>query len=199
MLARRAGGPPSGPGSLVVAHLPIHSPGVRQGEPRPQAFVPELPHAALTFDAVVLGEEHIVPGDGYADHVKPFRLREDVFVSACALSALLAHGQRMAWPSPWRQRCMAAVVLLGQCAARAPGDESTILLTAGAASFAAEVFDEAEALWGEADAAVAERWRRDKPLLAGGREARRQRTVKAWAQVDAAAAVAAQPAFTRNT
>ena len=37
------------------------------------------------------------------------------------------------------------------------------------------------------DAVAAQRWQRDKPLLALGHEARRQRTLKAWAQVDAGA------------
>jgi hypothetical protein len=188
VLAKRADGPPSGPGSLVVVHLAQSAHGVVQGEPRSQAFVPELPHAALHFNDVPVSAQQIVPGDGYADHIKPFRLREDVFVSGCVLAHLLAHGHRMAWPSPWRQRCVAAVTLLGQCAALPPAEERAIVLTAGAASFAAEVFDEAEGLWSPADAEIAARWRRDKPLLAGGRDARRQRAVKAWAQVDASGA-----------
>ncbi len=183
VLARRDGGRARGPGSLVVVRVPSDAPGVAFQPARPQPVVPELPHTAVTFDAVAITRAQCVAGDGYADHARPFRLREDLFVSGCALACLLGEAHAAAWPTLWRQRCMAAIVALHACTRRSPVESASEVLAAGALSLAGDVFQEAEPHWACGDPAAAERWRRDLPLLAGGKEARRLRAQAAWARV----------------
>lgn len=185
VLARSAGGPDGGPGSLCIVELPRDAAGVQVSGPNPQAVVPELPHARLAFDGVIVDPAQVVPGDGYADHAKPFRLREDVFVTGCTLAHLLSHAHRSRWPSPWRQRCVATLLALERCATLPPGDTATVLAAAGALAWAGELMQQLDELWTESDAEARQRWDRDRPLLAGGREARRQRATKAWDRVDA--------------
>lgn len=77
---------------------------------------------------------------------------------------------------------MAIIVTLGDCAARSPSDSATELLTAGALSLGGEVIEQAEALLAQHESITFERWRRDKPILALGKDARRQRVQLAWAR-----------------
>lgn len=182
VLARTASGPARGPGSLVVARVRPTSAGVEMSAPRPQAVVPELAHCAVSFDDVPIEGGHPIPGDGYADHAKPFRLREDVFVTGSTLAFLLAQGHAAGWPTRWRQRCMAIIVVLGECAARPPSDSATELLTAGALALGGDIIEQAEALLAQHESIAFERWRRDKPILGLGKDARRQRVQSAWAR-----------------
>ena len=180
VLTRAATGPAQGPGSLVCVHLPLRTAGVTLSARRPQGPVPELPHAEVRFDDVAIGPAQIVAGDGYADHAKPFRLREDIFVTACTLAYLFGEGRAAAWPALWSQKCLAALCGLDVCATLDPGRLDTHVLAAGVLAAAGEVIDDTEFLWARGAAEKLRRWQRDRPLLSLGKEARRQRARKAW-------------------
>lgn len=55
----------------------------------PLPFAPEIPHATVTFTDAP-GET--LPGDGYADYLKPFRTVEDLHVLAAVLGQLVRVG-----------------------------------------------------------------------------------------------------------
>lgn len=180
VLARRKNGPAKGPGSLCIVKLPIRSTGVQAEPPRPQTVVPELPHSGVRFQSAPVALADVLPGDGYADYAKPFRLREDVFVTGCVLAYLIAESCAGSWPTTWSQRAIAAVTLLETCSRRDPREVDTIILAAGALSFAGEVIRAAEQHWGLHQQSARERWLRDKAIFDLGKDARRQRVVQSW-------------------
>ncbi|EJL87114.1 hypothetical protein PMI15_01206 [Polaromonas sp. CF318] len=183
ILSKVSDGPTEGPGSMTMVHLPIKSQGVRRGRPRPQNVIPELPHTGVKFNAVCLAESQVIPGDGYGDYAKPFRTREDVFVTGCALAYLLAEARSGSWSTKWLQRCIAAITGLEACSVMDPRETNAHILTAGALSFAADVLCESEQLWLASQTSARERWNRDFPLLELGKEARKLRSIKAWQAV----------------
>lgn len=200
VLARAADAPASGPGSLAVVRVPSNTAGVELHAARAQEVIPELPHCAVGFSDVAVGKAQLLEGDGYRDFARPFRLREDVFVTGCTLAWLLAQAHLAGWPTPWRQRCAAVVLTLGECATLSAGDTRTELLAAGTLALAGEVIGQADQSWALHESAAAARWRRDKPILGGGKEARRQRALAAWARAgwpDAAAEAVADRAGRR--
>jgi hypothetical protein len=182
VLARVADGPASGPGSLAIVKVPANAQGVELGVPRPQSVVPELPHSEVSFSDVPIANDQLLEGDGYRDYARPFRLREDVFVTGCTLAYLLAQGHLAEWPTLWRQRCIAVIVSLSECASLSASDTRTELVTAGALSLAGEILDQADQYMASHETTAGSRWSRDKPLLGGGKEARRQRVLAAWAR-----------------
>ena len=179
VLARRAGRS-KGPGSLAVVSVPFQAEGICRGPVRVQAMVPELAHAEVSFDAVSLPASRVLAGDGYADYAKPFRVREDICVTGCALAYLFAEGRAATWPAPWAQRCVAAIAGLESCSRLDPDDARTHILTAGALSFAGAVIRESGQHWRDNQVAARERWQRDRSILDLGKEARRQRAIKSW-------------------
>ena len=64
-----------------------------------------------------------------------------------------------------------------------PDDVGTVVRVAGTLAWAGDLIDEVDDLWSEGEAEAA-RWQRDKVLLELGHDARRQRTLNAWAAVD---------------
>lgn len=179
VLARRAGRS-KGPGSLAVVSVPFQAEGICRGPVRVQAMVPELAHAEVSFDAVSLPASRVLPGDGYADYAKPFRVREDICVTGCALACLFAEGRAGEWPAPWAQRCVAAIAGLESCSRLDPDDARTHIVTAGTLSFAGAVIRESEQHWRDDQIAARDRWQRDRSILDLGKEARRQRAIKSW-------------------
>lgn len=182
LLARRGDGPGRGPGSLAMVQQELDAPGVTVMPGRAQSVVPEIAHVQAQFDDVSVAPAALLDGDGYADYAKPFRLREDLFVTGCALACLFSSGRAANWPAQWLQRAIAVIVGLERCAARDAREASTHVLSAGVLSLAGMLMREVDALWTDAQAAQRERWQRDRPLLEFARDARRARAAKAAAQ-----------------
>ncbi|MEI7447302.1 MAG: hypothetical protein WCK28_20615, partial [Burkholderiales bacterium] len=180
VLARAAEGPASGPGSLAVVRVPLAAEGLVREAGSPQRVVPELPHAALRLEGVPVADADVLPGDGYADHAKPFGLVEGVFIHGCVLASLLGEARADAWPVDWIERALAAIALLGDCARRDPRRPGTVLVATGALALADGVLGEVEALRSPSRAVGRERWSRDAPLLGLGQANRRQRAKTAW-------------------
>jgi len=180
--------------AIRVVQVPSGTPGVTL-EPMPDTrFVPEVPHARVSLQAVSLPAAALLPGDGYDAYVKPFRTVEDSHVSAAVLAYLYGEARRRGWPQGWCERALATLAGFAdasQLEARAAG---THLLLAGVLAWSHALVAEATELFarGPEDAAAA-RWARDVPLMQVAGSARAQRAARAWESVGTAAQGAARP------
>lgn len=87
-------------------------------------FVPEVPHARLSFDVGKIPRDALLAGDGYSRYVKPFRTLEDVYVHAAILANLVRESRHLQWRS-WMKRAMTALVALVDVARREPSNGAT--------------------------------------------------------------------------
>lgn len=146
----------------------------------PLPFVPEVPHAEIAFSDVAVGEDAILPGDGYADYVKPFRTLEDLHVNAAVLGYLLSVAFRYTWPKEAIERLlatMAAFRALACCDPRAP---ETHLALAGVLEQSRMLLESVDGEWASVLDSERDRWHRDIPLLAVAGKARTRRRDRAW-------------------
>jgi len=167
--------------SIRIARIESNSPGLRV-EPMPATrFVPEVPHAQLTFEDVEVPEDGLLPGDGYADYVKPFRTVEDLHVHAAAIAYLVREARRLAWPRGWVERGAALLHALRALSADDSSSAATHVALAGALATGSDLIDETEGFWSRAATDPASsRWQRDKALFGVASQARAQRTLRAW-------------------
>ena len=170
---------------LRVVRVAPTSPGVTL-VPMPELpFVPEVPHASVELRDVEVREGDVLPGDGYADVLKPFRTLEDLHVFAALLGYLWSVARRSAWPEATGERLWAGLTsaaALGDADPRAPG---THLALAGLLSETNALLSAAS--WSDVPAEEAARFARDRPLLKVASAARETRRVKAWQAVRGAA------------
>ncbi|TAK50508.1 MAG: acyl-CoA dehydrogenase [Betaproteobacteria bacterium] len=166
---------------IRIARLASAAAGVSVTPMPPTRFVPEVPHAQLRFEDVAVGDEALLPGDGYDDYVKRFRTVEDLHVNAAFLGYLVREARRLAWPVAWIERAAALLHGLRAIAGEDHSAPATHIALAGALAQGTALIDETETSWAAAgqDPAVA-RWRRDSELFAVAAAARAQRTVRAW-------------------
>jgi alkylation response protein AidB-like acyl-CoA dehydrogenase len=177
--------------SIRLVQLASDTPGVHVQPMPPTSFVPEVTHAQLRFEQVRVDAALLLPGDGYARYVKPFRSIEDLHVHAAVLAYLLRESRRLAWPREWTARACACLLAFTAVAALDPSAATTHVALAGTLATGEQLVSEADRFWtGSADADAAARWQRDRKLLALAGQARAARLEKAWSVLAAAASAA---------
>jgi alkylation response protein AidB-like acyl-CoA dehydrogenase len=161
---------------LRVARLPAERAGVsRRPMPAPP-FVPEIAHDEIDLAAVTVSEDELLPGDGWARYVRPFRTVEDLHVHAAALAYALrearAHDRALV------PRLAALIAALAPLAAADPEEPAAHVALAGVLELARAPLDDlAGAL---PDSPARARWERDRPLLGVAAGVRAARLAKAW-------------------
>lgn len=163
---------------LRLVRVPAGAPGLRLAPLPPTPFAPEVPHFAVELSGVEVADEDVLPGDGWTRWIKPFRTVEDAHVGAAAAAYLLRVARTSPWPDVLAAR-LAALVLAFREVAVADPDAPAVHVALGGA-FAALESVVAAAPWDRTDVGVAERWRRDAPLLGVAGQARAARLEAAW-------------------
>ena len=172
--------------ALKLLRVPANAPGVTIRAMPATAFTPELPHAEISFDNVPLQAADVLPGDGWSDHVKPFRTLEDIFVSAACLAHLVRVAHAEAWPRAVVEDSLNALCALQTLASQAPSSPAVHLALAGTLRTITQVYAAIDAHCAQAPASAANlAWQRDRSLFGIAGKTRDLRTERAWAQLGA--------------
>lgn len=170
------------PPRAVLLQVPAGLPGIRITERGDVGLLAALPHGRAHFDAVRIDASMIVPGDGWADHARPFRTHEDIHVSAAVAAHLAVTALREGWPQALLATLLACLLRLAQCAARDARDPVTHLLLAAAEAELQQVAGAVNGLLAGRDDAFAADWRANAVMLALAGPARAKRLEKAVAR-----------------
>ncbi|MFH1985430.1 MAG: acyl-CoA dehydrogenase family protein [Pseudomonadota bacterium] len=146
----------------------------------PFAFVPEIPHSIARFEAVRIDPAQVLPGDGYAAVIKPFRTIEDIHVVGAVLGYLVGVGRRHGWPAAVLERVLAMVAGLRALSLEDPLAPAVHIALAGVFRQLGQRLSEMDTLWESVDTDATQRWRRDRPLLDVANRARGLRRAAAW-------------------
>ena len=166
--------------SLKLLRVPTSTPGLERIEMPPTRFIPDVPHTRLELD-LTLPETAILPGDGYADYVKPFRTLEDIHVHASVIAYVL----RLAASTPFARGLTehaCSILLALEAHAQRPTPSLDVALT-GTLALAHRFFGEADTMLFQRDDDASRGWQRDKAILLLGAAAREARANKAWSAV----------------
>ncbi len=179
VVARRPEADAAGRPQLALVRVRSDAPGVlvtRSSAP----FVPELSHGELALD-VAVEESDVLPGDGYADYLKPFRTVEDLHVHGALVGLMLGYAQRVDGPKPPRERLLAALVGIRSLALADPKSPAVHLALAGVISSVESARRELEPCFLGLDDATRAAWTRDAVLFSVANKARAARLEAAWA------------------
>jgi hypothetical protein len=143
-------------------------------------FIPEIPHAIVRFDRVLVSPERVLTGDGYDDYLKPFRTVEDIHVHLAGLGYLIGVGRRCVWAESLLERAIALVVTGRALASLEPLAASTHVALAGLLAESRSLFQDCEPEWSKASGDERERWQRDRALFTVAERARSARQKSAW-------------------
>lgn len=107
---------------LRAVMLPADAPGLYVEDmtiPGAKGSTLHLPNGLVQIEDVAIHDDMMLPGDGYADYLKPFRTLEDLFGSASRAAAMLGLARRHAAPESVVERIVGILGSL-QAVATAP-------------------------------------------------------------------------------
>jgi acyl-CoA dehydrogenase len=180
LLVAATTGVEAGRPQLRLVRVAADAPGVRMTA-MTTPFVPEIPHAEIELDRVAVRAADLLPGDGYAEYIKPFRTVEDIHVHAALLGYQIGVARRYALPRDVLEQLIALAVTARALAAADRGAPELHVALAGTLALIAPVVARVEQLWRDGD--ERERWQRDRALLSVAASAREARLAKAWSQL----------------
>jgi acyl-CoA dehydrogenase len=191
-------GQADGKNQLVLVRVDPRAQGVRIEPGPPTPFVPDVPHASVTFDGARVEPEALLPGDGWARWVKPFRTHEDLHVHAALVAHVLALGLRAGWPRELLEEGAALLAASRELARRDASAPSTHLALAGLLRLGRRWLDAGRPSWASLDPSTAAGLERDLQLLSLAERARAKRTSVAWGLDSSASASTSVSASTTD-
>jgi alkylation response protein AidB-like acyl-CoA dehydrogenase len=175
---------------LRIARVPTARAGLTIRPMPAPPFAPEIAHAELVLDGVAVACDELLAGDGWDEHVKPFRTIEDVHVHAALAGYLVGVVRRHALAPELEAELVAAAALLRALAGEDPRAPEVHVALAGALASTRRIVERLEAVWVDGDVDERARWDRDRALLDVAAGARAQRTLAARRRLDASSRVA---------
>ncbi len=182
LVLAQAGEQADGRKCMRIASFAADRPGISIQE-RPSAPVmPEFLHGTAEFSNLELDSDELIPGDGFADHARPFAARESVFLFAAVLSYLFKLATEHSGSPELRERLLGAICMYSALAALDPSTTAAELATQGGHALAAQLLAECDTGLGELPTSVRDAWARDRVILGIG-QASAARAIKAWTRL----------------
>lgn len=163
---------------LALVQVPRGAAGVSIDALPPLPFIPEVVHGRAVFDDVVVAEDAVHPGDGYADYSKPFRTLEDAHVHGALVAYFLRLAVVHGAPPALIAELASLAAELHRLAGADPRDPFTHVVLAAALSRVVDAADDPR-LWAAVDDETRALWDRDRPILSVAAGARARRLVVA--------------------
>jgi acyl-CoA dehydrogenase len=186
-VAASTGKSAKGRNQLRMVRVPSQSSGVKLSPMPPLGLVPEMPHAEVGFESVVIPDKALLPGDGYLGAVKPFRTLEDLHVTAAFLAWIFGIGRRGGWPDKSLQMILSLIVSARGLAFAPPLASHVHIALGGFLGQVNQLFKTIDPYWEKIDSSTRKRWQRDRRLLQIAEKARRMRLSHAWQYYDSLA------------
>jgi acyl-CoA dehydrogenase len=163
-----------------VVRVSPKAPGVKI-VPMPETpFVPEIPHAEISFDAVSVSDTDLLPGDGYDGYVKPFRTIEDMHVFAASAGYLVRICRAYDLGRTALERLAHVAHSLRTLASSDPKDPITHLVLAGILAETGAIIRDVDGAFAQAAPKEHAKFATDKPIFDVASRVRSERSAKAW-------------------
>ncbi|MGK5093168.1 acyl-CoA dehydrogenase family protein [Deltaproteobacteria bacterium TL4] len=146
-------------------------------------FVPEISHGVLHLKHVEISEDQILPGDGYAEYIKPFRTIEDIHVCAGLLGFLTRLSFQLNWPEAIGEEILMLMTGLGAFNGGTVTSPAMHIALGGFFRLLQNLLAQINPLLTQEKLEIAQRCQRDLPLMNVAGHARTQRLKTAWESV----------------
>ncbi len=179
-VAVNTGAGPGGRKKIGVALIDPGCEGVKIEKMPGLPFIPEIDHAEVLLENVMIPADALLPGDGYTDYIKPFRTVEDIHVFAAVAGYLFRIACEYRWELTYREELLQVISTLVVMSREDPLSSHLHIALAGLLSRFDRFIGAAGAQWGRVDEGVRALWERDRKILDVAGKIREKRLAKAW-------------------
>lgn len=180
LVAASMGKTQEGRNQIRIVRVPRDAHGLSVSPMKQVPFIPEISHDEVSFDNVRVPTEALLPGDGYTDHLRPFRTAEDVFVSAALMGYLFRIAHELGWPHAIFELLTCHVASLHAIVGEDLTAPETHVALGGLFAQQRLVLGQVDKLWQDADPTSRDSWNRDKVILEVAGKVRAARLDTAW-------------------
>ncbi len=181
LVAASVGVDDSGKNRIKLVKLDCDLRGIKIEQLPALSFIPEIAHGRVSFVNVPVSEGNILPGDGYLDYVKPFRIYEEIHVMAAILGYLTRIGLMYNWEKTVIEKIVALITLVKNLWKSDLLSEETHIVFAGFSHLLQQLIVETKKDWEKVPKDIRDSWERDQAILNIAHQARRRRLENAWA------------------
>ncbi len=182
-VAASTGKDKKGRNRIKLVRLDSGLPGIKIREMSPLPFIPEISHGKVNFLNVGLSRESILPGDGYSDYVKPFRIIEEIHVTAALLGYLARVVMEYKWDRTYLEKIVALIKLARTLWHSNLQSPDTHIAYAGFSQLIQQLIEKMSPLWKTVPDNTRKSWERDQAILGIAEKARKKRLENAWQTV----------------
>ncbi|MDX9819874.1 MAG: acyl-CoA dehydrogenase family protein [Desulfococcus multivorans] len=180
LVAASMGTGADGRNNIRIVRIDAKLPGIQITPMADVRLVPEISHGEVLFTDVMVDEADLLPGDGYRDYIKPFRIIEDIHVTAGILGYLFRSACVYRWRREIRENILGRIASIRSLALSDPAAPAVHILLADALRRTARLVERLDPYWARSDAAAGQAWDRDKLLMTIADKARARRLETAW-------------------
>lgn len=184
LVAASKGKSKDGRNRIRLVRIASGQPGIHIIPMTDMAMLPEISHAEVSFEDVIVRVEDLLPGDGYTRYIKPFRTIEDLHVIAGILGYLFKCGRLYGWD----RKALARILgLMPDTIVLAENDPLSPMVHIVAGDLLARVsalVEDIKPLWARVGGNAMEEWNRDRALLGVAGRARAMRLETAWKAIE---------------
>jgi len=165
---------------LRMVAMPTNRPGVTLDLEPYESWGPEFQICDLHLSNVPLQADEVLPGDGYLNAIKPFRLVEDVYNTAGSLIGLFQLGRRHNRPTAQLESLVGLVVQAAAIAETDMASDGPVVLLSEFLGRADAAWSAFWADWSVPPESIAQGWTPERGLLGVAAAARETRLANAW-------------------
>ncbi|MEX2683896.1 MAG: acyl-CoA dehydrogenase family protein [Candidatus Sigynarchaeota archaeon] len=180
IIAASAGTAVDGRNQIRMVKVPRDATGLLVMPMKNVPFLPEISHGEVILESVRIKSDAILPGDGYADYLRPFRTVEDIFVGASLLGFIFRAARERGWSRAILELLACQIAGLHAIASDDLTAPETHVALGGFLAQQRLVLEQVDKLWQAADPASRDAWNRDKLVLEIAGKARAARLDSAW-------------------
>ncbi|MCJ7771615.1 MAG: acyl-CoA dehydrogenase family protein [Desulfobacterales bacterium] len=180
LIAASSGMSPNGQNQIRLVCVDNHTPGLFIKPLDDLPFIPEISHGELELNNIQVTESQFLPGDGYANYIKPFRTLEDIHVTSSVLGYLFRTACLFNWPQDVKEKILALLSSIKTISLSNPLESTVHIVLGGISSLFTSLIESIEPHWELTDEKTRFRWQRDNTLLNIAGKARAQRLSTAW-------------------
>lgn len=145
-----------------------------------ESWGPEFQICDLHFTNVEVHADEVLPGDGYLNAIKPFRLIEDVYNTAGSLIGLFQLARRHSRASEQLEPLVGLIVQAAAIAETDMASDAAVVLLSDFLGRADAAWSEFWAGWTNPPASITEAWTPERSLTGVAAAARETRRSNAW-------------------
>lgn len=180
LIAASAGTSPNNKNAIRIAQVERNAQGLEVARMPDLPFVPEIGHGIVRMNQVMVENTRLMPGDGYADYIKPFRTIEDLHVTAAIEGYIFRVAGLYQWPHPIMEQIALLLAGTRALALEDPSSPGVHIALGGLRAHMLSLFESIQELWKTTDAITRSNWERDRALLGVAEKSRISRLEKAW-------------------